>query len=502
MLRRIFVAFVVLLALAGVGPAAWAEKVGPEFRINTHAIGQKERPSVARLSDGGFVVAWQTSAYQNLAQDGSKYGVYGQRYSAAGAAAGGEFRVNTYTLNDQSDPSVAALSGGGFVVTWTSFATAAAGQDGSRSGVYGQLYNAAGAPVGGEFRVNTYTNLDQAFSSVAGLSGGGFVVTWQSDVKDGSSYGVFAKRYSATGAPAGGEFRVNTHVTFAQARPSIASLSNGGFVVTWQSAGQDNSGWGVYGQRYNATGVRVGGEFRVNTQAALDQWNPSVAGLSDGGFVVTWHSFGQDGALNGVYGQRYSATGAPAGAEFRVNTVTSGNQDFPSVAGLSDGGFIVTFQSNNSGGGIYGQRYSAAGAPVGAEFQVNTTAAGTARRFPSVARLNNGGFVVTWDTTHAVYGQRFADLAPKITLNPVSQTVASGQTVTFTADASGSPTPTVQWQSRRSGEINFVDITGATAKTLTFTTTLKQSGNQYRAVFSNSLGKAATNAATLTVTFF
>lgn len=65
---------------------------------------------------------------------------------------------------------------------------------------------------------------------------------------------------------------------------------------------------GTYGQRYNATAARVGTEFQVNTYTTDSQSNPSVASLTDGGFVVTWYSNGQDGDSYGIYGQRYNAT--------------------------------------------------------------------------------------------------------------------------------------------------------------------------------------------------
>ena len=42
------------------------------------------------------------------------------------------------------------------------------------------------APVGSEFRANTYTTDDQVYSSVTALNDGGFVVTWSSDGQDGS----------------------------------------------------------------------------------------------------------------------------------------------------------------------------------------------------------------------------------------------------------------------------------------------------------------------------
>jgi CSLREA domain-containing protein len=84
-----------------------------------------------------------------------------------------------------------------------------------------------------------------------------------------------------------------------------------------------------------------------------------------------------------------------------------------------------------------------------------------------------------------------------VTTNPTDQTACDGASVSFTASASGFPTPTVQWQVSTGGP--FSDIPGATSTTLTFTATAAQNGNQYRAVFTNSGGTATTTAATLTV---
>ena len=86
--------------------------------------------------------------------------------------------------------------------------------------------------------------------------------------------------------------------------------------------------------------------------------------------------------------------------------------------------------------------------------------------------------------------------------SPVSQTITAGQTVTFTAAASGNPTPTVQWQVSTNGGNSFSNIAGATSLTLTLTNaTASQNGYVYRAVFTNSVGSATTAAATLTVQF-
>ena len=90
-------------------------------------------------------------------------------------------------------------------------------------------------------------------------------------------------------------------------------------------------------------------------------------------------------------------------------------------------------------------------------------------------------------------------ITPAITASPSSQSIAPGSPVTFTAAASGSPTPTVQWQVSTNG-FAFSNLTGATSTTLIFSATADQNGNSYRAVFTNPVGSATTANAVLTVT--
>jgi len=135
---------------------------------------------------------------------------------AQGEPVGPEFRVNTYMTAEQVTPSVASDAGGNFVAVWSS-----AGQDGSTWGVFGQRYASTGVPLGPEFRVNTYTPNDQTGPSVASDPSGNFLVVWKSDLQDGSSDGVFAQRYGSTGEPRGPEFRVNTYTPNDQTNPSV-----------------------------------------------------------------------------------------------------------------------------------------------------------------------------------------------------------------------------------------------------------------------------------------
>jgi hypothetical protein len=102
----------------------------------------------------------------------------------------------------------------------------------------------------------------------------------------------------------------------------------------------------------------VGPEFRVNNTISGTQEDPAIAGLNDGGFVVTWTS--PDGEDEGIFGRRYTAAGEPVGVQFRVNRTATRTQHDSSVVALKDGGFVVVWQSHEAGdtAAIYGQRFS------------------------------------------------------------------------------------------------------------------------------------------------
>ena len=189
-----------------------------------------------------------------------------------------------------------------------------------------------------------------------------------------TALGVAGAALGAT--PVGSEFQVNTYTTSTQHHPSVAATADGGFVVVWESdgsAGSDSSSFSVQGQRYDASGAAVGGEFQVNTFTTSYQVRPSVALDADGDFVVVWTSDGSAGSDSSSYsvqGQRYDASGSAVGGEFQVNTHTASNQDHPSVAADADGDFVVVWESNGSAGGdtsgqsIQGQRYAGPAPPV------------------------------------------------------------------------------------------------------------------------------------------
>jgi hypothetical protein len=256
---------------------------------------------------------------------------------------------------------------------------------------------------------------------------GDFMVAWQSWLQDGSSDGVYAQRYDESGLKVGGEFRVNTTTDRQQRQASVAMDASGDVVVAWYSYRQDGAGYGVYAQRYNEIGVPQGGEFRVNTYTLGHQGTPAVAMDPFGNFVVAWQSHTQDGNGYGIYAQRFNAAGAPQGGEFRANTFTTKDQESAAVAMDADGDFVIAWQSEDQDGsywGAYAQRFNAAGLPLGGELQVNTFTS-SRQRYASVGMSANDEFVVVWESTfqdaqyEGVYAQSYG-LHPTSTVATLS----------------------------------------------------------------------------------
>ncbi len=357
------------------------------------------------MDSGGNFVV----VWESIGQDGSGRGVFAQRFDGTGTPQGPEFQVNTYTFDAQYGPDIAMGPAGNFVVVWTSYP-----QDGSFQGIFGQRFDSAGTPQGVEFQVNTHTTDYQYLPAVSMSDSGNFVVVWRSYGQDGSGAGVFGQRFDAAGVPQGPEFQANTFTLIQQYYPAVAMEGSGNFVVVWQSYTQDGDSGGIFGQRFDSAGAPLGGEFQVNLFTLNSQQDPAVGMDAAGNFTVVWESLAQDGSSYGVFGRRFSASGTPQGGEFQVNTSTTFQQKDPEVAVADSSGFIVTWTDDFKDGsdrGIFAQAFDAAAAPVGGEFQANTHTT-SAQYFPAIGTDGMGSFVVVWESlgqdgdNSGVFGQR------------------------------------------------------------------------------------------------
>ena len=388
---------------------AWP--AGPEFRANSFTVGSQYDSATAMDAAGNFVIAWTSPD-----QDGSGSGIYAQRYNTAGTPQGGEFRVNDVTANNQAYPSVAMDDDGDFVIAWQSYNlepidTSYGHYYWERPDIHARRYDSAGVAQGDEFQVNTTTTASQTVPSVAMDATGGFVIAWA----NAAGSDVVARRYDASGAAQGDEFRVNTTTAQLQTNPAVAMDDDGDFVVAWQSGvyGYYQSEFDIYAQRFDAAGAAQGTEFHVDGDPYASQRDPAVAMDADGDFVIAWVNSIQ--YADDVYARLYSAAGAAQGTRFAVASISAPSTI--SVAMDDDDGEAVFAWQNGwyDQSDTYVRRFSALGVADGTEFRANTTTAG-AQGDPAVAMNAHGDLVVTWfgagaGDSYGIFAQRYQGLA-------------------------------------------------------------------------------------------
>jgi Ca2+-binding RTX toxin-like protein len=153
------------------------------------------------------------------------------------------------------------------------------------------------------------------------------------------------------------------------------------------------------------TSTAWGSAFPVNITIKAAQYDPKMCALKDGSFVAVWADNSETGADtqgSAIRGQLFNADGSKKGAEFLINTTTAGYQINPDVTVLNDGRFVVAWESD---GYVWARGYNANGSAIGNEFKASST--GGDDRFALTA-LTNGGFAVSyWDTDGDIRVQSF-----------------------------------------------------------------------------------------------
>lgn len=338
----------------------YGSPIGDEFGVNTTATGSLFTPNVAKLANGGFVISWDGGSDTRA-----------QIFDSAGMPVGGEFRLNTNTDYSQEYGDIVGLAGGGFVATWRTTDTFA---DGSGEAVKAQVFSATGAKVGAEFLVNSQKAGAQNSPTIAALAGGGFVITWYNAdaAQDGSGSAIKAQLFNASGAKVGGEVLVNSQTADSQTEPAVTATPDGGFFIAWTTrhASQDGSGSAIKGQSFDSTGAKVGGEILVNTLATASQFGPDLATLADGRVIVTWQS--ETGDIDG-YALRAQILGtqlAPTQPNQRPIIISNGGGTSVALA-QDEGVWEVTRVVASDDGEPNNLRYSIAAGGDGALFRID-----------------------------------------------------------------------------------------------------------------------------------
>lgn len=330
--------------------------------------------------------------------------IYAQIFNKKGKKLRDKLRVNTYTLGNKYKATIDSSQKGDFVIAWESL-----GQDSFNSwGIYAQRFNKNGKSKGKETQVNTYTSGDQREASIAILSNGGFVVAWESK-NDHFIFEIYAQIFDKKGAPVGGEFLVNENdFTGSKHGPAVVATDRSGFVIIW-------AGDGIIGQRFDKDGNKLGVQFSVSSFPS-GKSKPEIIHLRKNKYVAVWKSYNQGHPKGGIYGQIFKKNGKKIGDEIQITQLSDYNKSSSNISLLNRGGFVVTWDRED--GTIYGRTFDKKGKKTSNEFRV-----GKNNKFNNIGGEKNntvtgfrsGEFVAIWDTNRQIdgfyeesaFGQRF-----------------------------------------------------------------------------------------------
>ncbi len=383
-----------------------------DFIVNTYTSGKQYKPTGVALEDGGYLIIWGSQG-----GDGDGSAIYAQRYDAGDNKVGREFIVNTTTAGNQGSGGNSSdvthildatlMADGNVYVTWQSDNV-----DGDGTGVEGIVVN-PDASYYSEFTVNTTTAGDQTSPVVVSLPDGGLFEVWVCANGDGSGTGIKGQLLDAKGQPVGSEFTVNSTSAGNQLMPVV--LENGNIQVVWTSPASGSANY-IKGQQYtytydgegNVNGLTtVGPEFNISSGTGAGyQAHPQITSLADGGYLVVWEA--QYANEYRIYGRQYSADGSPVTGELTLSETglttgilgnSNGWSPLPSITQLSDGKVVVTFATAGSGYDVSMLTYDPVSHQPGEASVVNQTTGGD-QASATVSALDNGNFVVTWDSNN------------------------------------------------------------------------------------------------------
>lgn len=305
--------------------------LGPDTPLGISALLAKT-PEVALLPTGNLVIVFP-----------SYYGIEAGVFTPSGQRLGSVPLPPSTAMS--SNPSVVALSDGGYAIAWVV-------NEGRGASLQLQRYSADSVAVGEPVRVSATSSGALAAPTMATLADGGYILAWQAPA-GGFGADINAQRYNSAGQAVGGVIRLNS-VNADLREPDVIGLAGGGFVAVWQEyvMGQ---GYDILMRRFDASGVAVGGAVRANATAAGDQVDPSISRMADGGFVIAWNSHGENG---GAYSRRFDSAGNPLADDVTLATgLTAPERSMPVVTGLTGGGYVVAWAGNDaSGWGVYHSR--------------------------------------------------------------------------------------------------------------------------------------------------
>jgi hypothetical protein len=434
------------IATFTASPSGGGAGVATQWQISTD--GGKTFADINGATSGTYSVTGVTAA-----QNGTQYRAILSNHCGSATSNPAMLLVNIPASVTTSPMSQAVCSGGN-----ATFTAAASGSP---------------APT-----VQWQVSTGGPFTNISGATSTTLTINSVTPAQNGAMYqAVFTNSCTAaTSSPA--TLTVNS-APAVTASPSNQTICAGGS-VSFTAAASGSPGptvqWQVStGGPFTNISSAIGTTLTVNSVTAAQNGNKYQAVFTNGCNTAT------SSAATLTVNSAPSVTASPSN-----QTICAGGSVTFTAAASGTPAPTVQWQVSSGGGAFT----NISGATI-ATLTVNSVTAGqNGNRYQAV--FTNGCNSATSSAATLT-----VNTAPVVTTNPVSQSIAAS-TVTFSAAASGRPTPTVQWQVSTNGGATFANISGAISTTLAFSPTPSQSGSEFRAVFTNGCSTATTSAATLT----
>jgi hypothetical protein len=373
------------------------ELVTQEARVSTFQSSAQAHAVVALTPDGGCVTAWDSRRQQS-----GSYGVYLQRFDAAGAPVGGETQVNLRTQGMQMNPALAIDAQGGTWVAWESF-----GQDGSMGSILARRFGPDFASSTDELLINKTVAGHQADVAVDVDATGRAFFVWTTPSADDRSRVVMARCFDAAGHAVTDEFRVSEQKDGdgVAPLPCVAVDAKNRSVVAWAATDKTGDLQGVRFRAFNANGKALTAELPATQPGAPGAGGiePSIDVSDDGTVVLAW--LAADDADYAVWARRFDREGKPLGATARVNEEAPGYVSGVAVAAAPDGRHLICWnncRAEKEESDVVGRFFAADGAALGTTKRINVfqvghqrlTAASGKRR---AAWSSDNRLAIAWD---------------------------------------------------------------------------------------------------------
>ena len=363
-----------------------------EWTVNETIIGKQERPAVAIVPSGQFLVVWQSG---NGAWPGNGWDVFARIFDEGGTPIGSEFQVNSAEDGLQMKPEVVGMTDGRFLVVWSSY-------EGGNEGysIHGRFVGTDGG-LQPEFVVSATPGTGFDGLGVATWDDGRFVVTWsQPTAQTGSS--IYVQLFGSDEMTAGPETVVVTESGGSKpTNPAITTLGDGGFVIGWKTPSA------VTAQRFNENGIEIPDSLvgipdaqwpdisicnTNNEERVVLAWkslsggfgeneivlrimdlflsplvedivtNDQEPGISKGGYptvcssggtsiYIAWQESSSQGFATNVWLSAFDAVdGAALFGPFQLGAVPDAIPSLPAIAAWPDGRTIVVWQASDMDG--------------------------------------------------------------------------------------------------------------------------------------------------------